>query len=354
MVGTTLPNDWQVVSPLNWELDANTGLPLGDGYGSGGNFGIPYVVQRKERKAFLKAITLHRLKGRGDIIQAMREVTDVVEFEREIHRVCADHRMDRVVQAVDGGQVSLGQNIEDQVPYIIMELADGDVRRRLRKIEEAQIIAWKMRAMHHAAVGLSQLHGQRIAHQDLKPSNLMSFDAESGFKLGDFGRSVRQGVAAPHEDFNHAGDPSYAPPELMYGELDPDWVRRRVGCDIYMLGGLLSWAFLGEAATPLLVQRLAPTHRPLVARGQWVGTYRDVLPFVRSSFTDLVSDFETAVPEWLREKLVPAFVQLTEPDPQLRGHPLERKSKHGSQFSLTRYISLFNTLAATAKLNAKA
>ena len=54
------------------------------------------------------------------------------------------------------------------MPYIILELADGDVRHRLRKVDRQT--AWALRALHHTATGLMQLHSQRIAHQDLRPS----------------------------------------------------------------------------------------------------------------------------------------------------------------------------------------
>ena len=77
------------------------------------------------------------------------------------------------------------------------------------------------RSLHHIAVGLQQIHGQGIAHQDLKPSNVLVFNGNNS-KIGDFGRSAYKGHIPPHENNNVAGDLTYAPPELLYGYVDPD------------------------------------------------------------------------------------------------------------------------------------
>src|ERR687892_267014 len=60
-----------------------------------------------------------------------------------------------------------------------------------------------------------------------KPSNVLLFDGDES-KLGDLGRAAAQGYEPPHEDSYIAGDQTYAPPELLYHHMDPEWSRRRL------------------------------------------------------------------------------------------------------------------------------
>lgn len=346
-------NGWKVVSPLTWGLDPVGGVPVLDGYGTGGNFSAGYHVERDGKKAFLKAIDLSPIRREPDVIRAMKRITDSVNFEREIHQICSDNRMDKVILAIDSGEISLGPNIQDRVPYIILELADGDVRRNLRKINACHQLSWKLRALHHTATGLGQLHAKQIAHQDLKPSNVMHFADQAAFKIGDFGRSAKQGSAPPHEELGVAGDLTYAPPELLYGQIDPNWVTRRIGCDLYLLGSLIVFFFLGQGTTPLIMDKLDWVHKPVAQRGQWGGIYKDVLPYVRNAFTIVLQEVALEIPDDLREDITNAIAQLCDPDPSLRGHPRSRAQTGGNPYELSRYISLFDRLAQKAEILAR-
>lgn len=70
-----------------------------------------------------------------------------------------------------------------KVFYLIFELADGDIRRHLA-VQESLDLAFVLRTLHHVAVGLDQLHRADIAHQDLKPSNVLIYTKEMGAKQG--------------------------------------------------------------------------------------------------------------------------------------------------------------------------
>jgi hypothetical protein len=59
-----------------------------------------------------------------------------------------------------------------------------------------------------------------------------------------------------------------------------------------------------------------------------------------------------AVPDRLRDELVSVVSQLCEPDPSLRGHPASRQTP-ANQYSLERYISIFDRLAYTAEIRLK-
>src|SRR5262249_27237780 len=123
-----------------------------------------------------------------------------------------------------------------------LELADsGDVRKYL-DVAARFDSAWVLRSLHHVATGLRQLHSAGIAHQDVKPSNVLVFDAKIS-KVADLGRASSQGESPPHEDHHIAGDPEYAPPELCYHHVVPDWNQRRLGCDAYLLGSMVVFFF---------------------------------------------------------------------------------------------------------------
>jgi eukaryotic-like serine/threonine-protein kinase len=158
-------------------------------------------------------------------------------------------------------------------------MADCDVRSFLGGLSARIDLAWKLRSLHHVATGIHQLHSAGIAHQDVKPSNILVFDRATS-KVADLGSASQRGTLSPRDDRRFAGDPSYAPPELLYGQLDPDWNNRRLGCDAYLLGSMIVFMFTGLNATSLLFSKTLPEHHP----GQWKGSYTDILPHLRDAF----------------------------------------------------------------------
>lgn len=209
--GMELDGGWTVGHLLGWTFDEQ-GRPVRppDDNGSGGNFSVGYVVNRGEQTAFLKAIDLSRAMraAPGDMLNELKKIIDTATFEKSLCALCGERRMDRVVLALATGDIVVGPNLQDRVPYIIFELADGDVRRRMRLVNDGVRAAWIFRALQNAAVGLTQLHSVKVAHQDIKPSNLLHFEKESVFKVGDVGRAIQEGIAVPHAEYGIAGDPT--------------------------------------------------------------------------------------------------------------------------------------------------
>jgi serine/threonine protein kinase len=352
LLGRELKDGWKIVERFNWNVDAS-GVPAGDWYGLGGHFSIGYVVERGGRRAFMKAINLEKINQSTDVLTAMKELSDTVEFEKAIQIECTKYKMDRIVKAIDTGEIKLGPNIQDRVPYLILELADGDVRRRLETVDSKFALPWKLRALHHVATGLMQVHARDIAHQDLKPSNVMSFEEEAVFKIGDFGRSSKRGLEPPHEGCGVAGALAYAPPELLYGHFDSDWRRRRVGCDLYLLGSMVMFFFTGHGTTVLLMNKLLSQHKPISFNGRWNGTFLDALPYISSAFGDVIQDLRLEVPNELVDEVLPIVMQLCEPNPLLRGHPKARAQHFGNPQDLSRYVSKFDLLAKRAEILAQ-
>jgi hypothetical protein len=136
-----------------------------------------------------------------------------------------------------------------------------------------------------------------------------------------------------------AGDRGYSPPELLYGYIDPDFAVRRIGCDLYMFGNLIAFMFGGVNMTASLMAKLDPQFH----FSNWQGTYQQVLPYVQEAFTRALEELETEIDPLVRSEILPVIQQLCGPDVSKRGHP---KGIGGySQYSLERYVSLFDLLS---------
>ena len=162
--------------------------------------------------------------------------------------------------------------------------------------------------------------------------------------MADFGRAAYKGHIPPHEELSIAGDPSYAPIESLYGYVDTDWNRRRLGCDLYLLGSMTIFFFLGAGATALFQKELA---RHFHWRF-WGGTFEEVLPYLQDAFQKVLERFEQNLPVPLKNELPDIVAQLCEPNPLLRGHIKNRTM--ANKYSLERFISKFNLLARRAEL----
>jgi len=173
---------------------------------------------------------------------------------------------------------------------------------------------------------------------------VLLFDEERGSKLADLGRAAMKGTDPPHYQSTPAGDYSYAPPELLYGHLGGSWDERRRGCDAYHLGSMIASLFTTVAMTPLVMMGLEEKFRWY----EWGDSFDAVLPILRPAFAEAVEYVAAELPLEYRSPLAQALRELCEPDPRLRGHPKDR-ARIGSNFSLIRYVSLFDRLARSAE-----
>jgi serine/threonine protein kinase len=309
---------------------------------TGGFFSTSYYVHNQDgTNAFLKALDYSLALASPRPAEVLQMLTEAYLFERQVVERCSHKRMDRVVQALAAGTVRVDN---EPAEYLIFELADHDARGYLDLANQLDI-ALILRSLHHVATGLKQLHGADIAHQDLKPSNVVVFDGTIS-KLADLGRAAYKGHTPPHEILNIPGDEDYAPPELLYGYVDPDWTKRRFGADAYHLGSLTVFFFTRVNMTVNILQRLHPAHLPR----NWSGTFDEVLPYVRDAYGYALNDFSSAlqtISKSLRDPLTEIISQLCDPDPRHRGHPKIRKA--GNPFFLERYVERFNLLASRAE-----
>lgn len=333
--GMALADGWTVVRRLAPQPGA-----------TGANFSEGYLVEKfdddssgqsvRRRAGFLKALDFSRafeLASGDDTINMLQYYLAAFTHERAVLEHCGKNKLSNVVVALAHGHVDIAgfSPSEGRVYYLIFERADGDVRVQMNT-KTAQGDLWCMMALRDITLAFNQIHRRLIAHQDGKPSNVLTYPGPS-FKLADFGRSAQVGHPSPHDDMPVAGDPSYTPPEQRYGYTHPEFVARRIGCDLYMLGNLASFLFSGINVTAGINARLDAQHR----FGRWTGSYEDVLPYVRNAFTALLVDLRAQLNPLVRDDVMELVTQLCEPDLRLRGHP--RQVGRYDQYSLERYVS---------------
>ncbi len=340
--GQILPNGWVVGARLE-KQDGSTG----------GHFSVGYeCTSREGQHAFLKAIDLYKpLANTVDVLKALQFFIQEVQCERELLEEC--RRMDRVVTAVDGGDINIlnGAPLQIPIPYIIFERAD-DTARRILYAPTRPSHGWCLRTLHQVAVGLWQMHGSMIAHQDVKLSNVLIFSGDRGAMLSDLGRSVQQGRSVPHDQAEWPGDWSYAPPEFLYGYTPAEFNVRRLAADLYLLGSAACSIFTAVSANGLLYAELPHAFRSQRQGGTYTGTFGDVLPHLRDAFEKVLDKVRSAIPQAApyRDGMVTMIREWCEPDPSDRGHPRARAvgGARGNVYSLERYLSTLDLLAGRA------
>lgn len=336
------------VTDDGWTLES---LVKKQSYQTGSCFSVGYLVKHQDgRSGFLKALDFSRAKMANDTMLELESMTRTYNFEKNVLALCRGANLDRVVTAISDGSLKVPEAPFGEIFYLIFELADGDVRRHavMSNLFDAQ---WALHALHHVATGLMQLHSQGIFHQDLKPSNVLVFNDGENSKLADLGRAHCSTIAAPHDSLLLAGQPYYAPPEHLYGYWVGDQRKSRAASDLYLLGSMVFFFFTGAMLTPTVLTYVRAEHRPpslSMDNSGWSGTFKDALPYLRAGYGDALFEFNQAVNKAFRAEhpkvadgLIQLLVYLTDPDPLCRGHSLDRRVKHGNQYSLERFVSAF-------------
>ncbi len=316
---------------------------------TGGFFSVCYEVQNLETKqiAFLKALNFEAFfqlfPGRS-IIEIIHEQTQAYKYERDILLLCKSKRLSKVSTILDEGELYLSNFTIPNVPFLIFELAEMDVRNKLNFAANLDN-AWKLQSLHDIAVGLRQLHSAKITHQDLKPSNVLLYHDSTISKIGDLGRSLCESIQAPHDNGAFTGDFRYAPPELLYGYYLEDASIRKYATDCYLFGSLLVFYFIGLNMTSLLAKNINKDFK----WSKWHGAYTDVQSYVLEAFNASLTEFKSQIEnETLQEELGRIVEYLCFPIPEKRGHPRSIKLR-GSQYNLERFITRLDYLSKKLK-----
>lgn len=336
LAGITTESGWKVGERIE-RLDGQTGSAFSVGY---------LATNPKGQIAFLKALDFSWALQQENAVLAMNSAISAYLYEEEMVMMCAEKKMTRIVRALESGYVQIDATALGKVPYLLFEPAEGDVRKAILTFD-AVTLEWAISLLHEVAVGLQQLHSSNIAHQDLKPSNVLTFNTRERFKLTDLGCSSMKGRNCPRDSNKVPGGWSVAPPELQYGELSTDWLVRRVASDLYALGSLAVFLFAGASFNAVTRQLLPEGKDPI----SWQGGFREVFPFLRQASDNAFALIQPAFPGPIGAGVFQIVKELCEPDPLLRGSTGFKES--WQQYSIQKYVSRLGNLRAKAAHAAK-
>ena len=341
--GQTLEGGWKVLE----KYDKNE-------HQTGGIYSCNYkVVNEDGQIGFLKAFDYSDANKASNArpSELIRNITNSYEYERKVLLKCSDYGLNNVVRYLDSGGIEVPYEIKyPRVEYIILEHADeGDVRSYL-KINRTGV-AWKLRSLHQITKAISQLHRIQIAHQDVKPSNVLTFNY-SNSKLTDMGSAFSnvplQGELPKYLEEDYCGSYEYSPPELLYGYKLSDWEMRRLACDLYLLGNMIIFYFMDVSINFLLKSNLDRTlwwERPYN-----YSKYEQIKPYLIEAFEKSLADINDEIKEKdIIEDLENAVRYLCHPDPYQRGHLKNVGSKIGKH-GLARFITMFDRMAKKYEL----
>lgn len=339
LVGRKLANGWIVEEQIQTTQQS-----------TGGFFSVCYLVKREGQKAFLKALNIFAFVqlngGKGKrFVDIVNQLTEAFIFERDLLMLCKDKNLSKVSLILDEGEEYIEGYSMPNVPYLIFELADGDVRKKLTFSDNVEI-AWKLRSLHNVAVGIKQLHALDISHQDLKPSNVLLFQNKVS-KIGDLGRSICKMIDAPHDSDGDGfvGDTNYAPPEYLYGFNEPNWTKRAYTVDAYLLGSMIIFYFTGLNMTALISRNLEPEFH----WANWYDSFENVLPYLGVAYQNSLEQFASEISDIeLRSELKNMVADLCYFDPSRRGKIQTGLGKNQLRL-LETYISSLDRLAKKAQ-----
>lgn len=325
--GKMTPGGWLIGNPVDFAADH-----------TGGHFSNCYYVEKEGRKAFLKALDIMKF----DISQIFG-LLDAFNYESDLVALCRERRLGRIVQVIESDKVERDPTappVLRNVPFLIFELADGDIRD---SIDVSKVVSdqWRFQILHQTTLALLQLHKEQIAHQDLKPSNVLRF--KDRLKLGDLGRSSLRGKAAPHDGLVIAGALNYAPFEQLYGYIRPNWLERRLSTDVFHLGCLVVFTFTNICFPEFVISKLAVPHQP----SSWGDGYEQVIDHIKAAIVDALSELSIEFPERFRTELTDIVRDLCHPDPTVRGRAGVGMSA-ANLLWLERYVAKFDILQKKA------
>jgi serine/threonine protein kinase len=331
------------VSP-NFESDL-IGVSLADGWNiralrddiDSGAIRIPTVrfdaINSAGEKARVVILDL-RLDGNApDELKDLELRLQVFNYQRDLVERLANDRLRGIVRALHTGSIAYPLAPLGRLYYLIFEWSEDDLRSQVSLHEKFDVV-YAIRVLHQAATALHELHFREVAHQSIRPADVLIFDGQA--KLGELSCAVHG--RKPRPDGSPMIDWTCAPPEVLY-KAPLTSLNDRLLIDLYQLGSLIAYLFSGTSLSTQLGQRLHAIHH----WRQWTGSFADALPHVNHAFSEVLRSLEPTFPSECRAPLLTALRELCAPDPSRRGHPLNIAGQ-GIQSSTERYISLFDLL----------
>lgn len=339
LVGETLKEAWYVKEKIV-KTDSQ----------SGSHFSVGYIVEKDGKDYFLKAFNINAfLVSDHGFMESISQMSEAYNYEKNLSEHCKSKHVDKVSFVVDYGEINVKGYSIPVVPFLIFELANGDIRKTIDFSDNINTI-WKFHSLHEIAIGLKQLHAINVSHQDLKPSNILVFNKNNDSKICDLGRSTCLDIGSNLLSLSFSGDLNYAPPEIWYNFIEPEWTKRSFAIDCYMLGSLITFYFAGMSMSAMLTSKIPLEYNYY----NWNGTFQEVDSYLQKAFSEVLIEFEKNIEnKFYKNELIQLVSQLCNPNPKKRGHPKNSYSNSHNKYSLERFISTLNMLKYRLQINLK-
>ncbi len=305
--GRTLETGWKVLHRIEPKSNRQKG-----------KYSVCYMVEKDGKQRFMKVMDINEHirhlepgESRADVF---KRVLNQYTYERDVCNLCKGKHLSNVTIVLDAGEESLDDNVYVPMYYLVFEKADGDVIDAMEDSAKLDF-AWRLRSLHSVAVGLQQLHTAGITHEDIKPSNILTFDKKQTTKVGDLGCSTCETIHSPFEEDPFPGDHNYAPPERSYHYHIEDLRLSKRLTDCYLLASLITYYITGTSLNALIMQYMPETHKPDV----FSGTFHDVKNYLDVAFSNALESLRADIPYKEIEDIIIGIVrQLGDPDPNRR------------------------------------
>ena len=141
----------------------------------------------------------------------------------------------------------VGENPENQDPYIVLEFVPGETLNRILARERKLPLAKALKLAEELADALDYAHAQGVVHRDIKPANILITE-DGHAKIADFG-IAKLNLAHFTLPGRVLGTPAYMAPEQLSGEgCDGRSDLFSLGVILYVMTTGLS-PFQGDSAT---------------------------------------------------------------------------------------------------------
>ncbi|MBC7296198.1 MAG: Stk1 family PASTA domain-containing Ser/Thr kinase [Dietzia sp.] len=203
-----------------------------------------------------------------------RDETFYQRFRREAQN-SASLNHPSIVAIYDTGEE---RTDDGALPYIVMELVEGDTIRDIVKMDGPLEVERALGVMADVCGALDFSHKKGIIHRDVKPANIM-ISRDGAVKVMDFGiaRAVSDASSTLTNTSSVLGTAQYLSPEQARGEtVDARSDLYSAGCVLYeMVAG--APPFTGESPVAVAYQHVRESPQPPSAINPEIGRYVDAV-----------------------------------------------------------------------------